>query len=242
MTNSEVFRRRYSQIYEALYLARGRDFAKEAAEAHGVIQDYGKSSGQKLLDVACGTGAHLVELERWYEVEGLDASPDMLEIAAERLPGMRLHQADMTDFDLGRRFDAITCFFSSIAYVKTLERLDETIRNFCRHLEPGGVMLIEPWYTPETFLEDSLHLAQVDEPDRKVVRINLSKREGGCSVAYFHYMVADSNGVDYFTERHELGLFSGAEIARVWAANSLELSYEADVVSDQGLYVGQLPI
>jgi ubiquinone/menaquinone biosynthesis C-methylase UbiE len=31
--------------------------------------------------VACGTGRYLEELCRWYEVEGIDLSPAMLDLA-----------------------------------------------------------------------------------------------------------------------------------------------------------------
>ena len=43
----------------------------------------------------------------------------MLGIARHRLPGVPLHLADMRDFDLPERFDAVTCLFSSIGYLTT---------------------------------------------------------------------------------------------------------------------------
>ena len=72
-----------------------------------------------LLDVACGTGKHLERLAQDHSVEGMDLDAALLELALRRLPGVPLHQADMTSFELGRRFDAVVCLFSSIGYVKT---------------------------------------------------------------------------------------------------------------------------
>ena len=56
-----------------------------------------------------------------------------------------LEVADMTSFDLGRRFDVVTCLFSSIGYVGTAERLDQAIATMAAHLEPGGTLIVEPW-------------------------------------------------------------------------------------------------
>ena len=55
----------------------------------------------------------------------------------------------MTTMSLGRRFDVITCLFSTIGYVKTYQNLAKTLRNFADHLRPGGLLLIEPWFTEE---------------------------------------------------------------------------------------------
>jgi predicted TPR repeat methyltransferase len=75
-----------------------------------------------LLDVACGTGRHLEHLRREFDCQGLDLDEGLLAVAAGRLPGTRLTRADMTDFALGRRFDAVICLFSSIGYLATVEQ------------------------------------------------------------------------------------------------------------------------
>ena len=77
--------------------------------------------------MACGTGKHLEQLRAWYEVSGLDLDPQLLAIARERLGAVELHEGDMTAFSLGRRFDVVTCLFSSIGYVGTVERLGDAI-------------------------------------------------------------------------------------------------------------------
>ncbi|TSA50235.1 class I SAM-dependent methyltransferase, partial [archaeon] len=64
--------------------------------------------------MACGTGKHIEYLKDQFEIEGLDISREMLEIAHVRNPNVTFHQADMTDFDLGKKFDVITCLFSAI--------------------------------------------------------------------------------------------------------------------------------
>ena len=88
-------------------------------------------------------------LSKYYQVEGLDLDAKMLAVAKKKYPKMRFTQGDMTSFKLDRQFDAITCLFSSIGYVKTRSKLEKAIKTMSRHLLPGGVLLIEPWFTPK---------------------------------------------------------------------------------------------
>ena len=47
-----------ARLYDAIYLNMGKDYAAEAIKVHGVIQQHKQTSGNLLLDVACGTGLH----------------------------------------------------------------------------------------------------------------------------------------------------------------------------------------
>src|SRR5690242_4552417 len=131
-------------VYDLLYEAAGKDYAAEADELHSLIQ--AKCPGARsLLDVACGTGAHLLHLRGRYQVAGVDLSPEMLEVARQRLPGVALTEADMRSFDLGRTFDAVTCLFSAVGCMHSTDELDDAIATMTRHLSPGGVVVIDGW-------------------------------------------------------------------------------------------------
>src|SRR5260370_9719656 len=105
------------RIYALLYVGSGiKDYPAEAAELHRIIED-ASPAAQTLLDVACGTGAHLVEMQRWDAGEGVDLSPAMLAVARTRLPGIPLREGDMRALDLGKTFDAVTLLFSSLCYL-----------------------------------------------------------------------------------------------------------------------------
>src|SRR5215210_219183 len=139
---------RSAELYDAIYSFK--DYRAEVEKLHALIQERVPEAAT-LLDVACGTGKHLELLAANYEVEGLDLDASLLRIARERLPDVPLHEADMTDFDLGRRFDAVVCLFSSIGYVKTRKRLESTAATLASHLAPGGVLVVEPWLLPEAW-------------------------------------------------------------------------------------------
>ncbi|NOZ29640.1 MAG: class I SAM-dependent methyltransferase [Chloroflexi bacterium] len=231
---------RSARFYDALYA--WKDYRREAEKLHRWIQQYKRSPGNALLDVACGTGKHLVHLREHYEVEGLDLNAEMLEIARQRLPDVTFHQADMADFDLGRQFDAIVCLFSAIGYVKTLDRLRQALACMRRHVYPGGLVIVEPWFTPEEYHPDTVHATFVDEPDLKIARINVSEQEGRISILDLHYLVGTPAGVEYFSERHELGMFTQEEYLEAFRSIGLEAFHEPDGLTGRGIYVGRRPV
>jgi ubiquinone/menaquinone biosynthesis C-methylase UbiE len=94
-------------IYDAIYRAMGKDYAAESAEIRDMVRSRAPEA-RTLLDVACGTGAHLAHLAEWFEVVGVDSSVEMLEEARKRAPDAELLHADMADLNLGREFDAVT--------------------------------------------------------------------------------------------------------------------------------------
>jgi hypothetical protein len=57
-----------------------------------------------------------------------------LRVARLKNPSGNYTRADMTDFDLGRTYDVVTCLFSAIGIVRTYERLEHAIVSMARHL------------------------------------------------------------------------------------------------------------
>jgi SAM-dependent methyltransferase len=229
---------RSARIYDAVY--SWKDYGREAELVHELVQAR-KPGAETLLDVACGTGAHLAELRRWYRCEGLDLDGELLAVARERLPDVPLHRGDMRDFDLGRRFDAVTCLFSSIGYVLTVEALAAGIAAMARHLEPGGVLLVEPWLSPEGVRVPQVGAVFVDEPELKIARVNAIEVDGRLSSFEFHYLVGTPAGVEHFTERHELGLFTREEQLAAFRAAGLAVEHDEEGLMGRGLYVGLAP-
>mgnify|MGYP001578652037 CR=1 FL=1 len=226
-------------FYDALY--SWKNYKQEAEALHALIRQHKRSAGNSLLDVACGSGAHAAELRAHYAVEGLDLDPGMLAVARQHLRDLTFHHGDMADFDLGRQFDVVTCLFSSIGYVKTLPRLRQATANMARHLLPGGVLVVEPWFAPDDYHAGFAHALFVDQPELKIARMNISEIEDSVSVLNFHYLVATPHGVEHFTERHELGLFTQADHFAALEAAGLKATYEGQGLTGRGLYLGLKP-
>jgi SAM-dependent methyltransferase len=226
-----------ARLYDALYSFK--DYAAEAERVHAIIQERAPGA-RTLLDVACGTGKHLAELSRWYEVEGVDIEPAFVEIARQRLPGVTVHEADMLDFDLGRRFDVVTSLFSSIGYARTAERLRDAAVAMARHLEPGGLVVLEPWILPEQWEPGGVHAVFVDEPDLKIARVNVSPEAGDTVILEMHHLVGMPEGVEHFVERHELGMFPDEQYVDALRAAGLEVERDPEGLMGRGLYLGTL--
>ena len=107
-----------------------------------------------------------------------------------------------------------------------------------RHLKPGGVMLIEPWFSPEDWKTGIIHATYVNQPDLKIARINLSERKNTLSFFTFHYLVGTPSGVEHFTELHELGLFTENQYLEALRSAGLEVVHDSEGLDGRGLYIG----
>jgi len=226
-----------AQYYDAIYSFK--DYEAETAVITEIIAREKRSSGNRLLDVACGTGLHLEYLDRRFDVEGLDLDEEMLVYAGQRLPGKVFHHGDMSSFDLGSAYDVVICLFSSIGYVKTTAKLQNAISCMAHHLVPGGVLILEPWFTPDHWYPGSAHAKFIDEPELKIARVNTSYVDGRLSYFDMHYLIGTPEGTEHFVERHELGLFTIDEMKDAFAKAELQVTYEDGGLMGRGLYVGR---
>ena len=226
---------RSAELYDLVY--GFKDYAGEATRIDELIRER-RPAASSLLDVACGTGKHLAELRgRYPDVAGLDLDEGLLAVARERLPDVTFHHADMLSFDLGRRFDAITCLFSSIGYAGNEENLRAAIAAMAHQLEPGGVLIVEPWLEPQEWKPGHLHLLTVDEPDVKIARGTVAGLDGTTSIMDFHYLVVTADGIEHFTEHHEAALFTRAQYESAFAAAGLAVERDEEGLIGRGLYV-----
>jgi SAM-dependent methyltransferase len=226
--------------YDGLY-ARRKDYRGEVSGLLRLLRDRGGPTRGDWLEVACGSGLHVRHLPKRFRVEGVDVSPPMLALARKRVPGVRFHLGDMRTFDLGRRFDVVSCLFSSIGYMTTTTDLRRAIATFARHVRPGGVVVVEPWYTPSAYRPGTVYLDAISGRSRTSthqVRMIVAKRRGRVSVMDAHHLVGTPEGVEHFVERHEMGLFSAAEVAAAFRAAGLVPRFDREGVTDRGLWFG----
>jgi SAM-dependent methyltransferase len=224
-------------LYRLIHEGIGIDFPSFAGELRALLARRAPGAGS-ILDVACGTGQHLSLLGADLERVGIDLSAQMLAIARRQCPDVAFHQADMADFDLDRTFDVVTCLFSSVGYVGTPERLDAAIAAMARHLEPGGLLLVEPWFTPEQFWDDHLVHDVAEGEGMKLSRMYVQRRRGSTCELDIHLTVGTVEGVEHFVERHVLGLFTDAEYRAAFRAAGLEVEHDPAGLMGRGLYLG----
>ncbi|HEU4454245.1 MAG TPA: class I SAM-dependent methyltransferase, partial [Longimicrobium sp.] len=173
--------------------------------------------------------------------EGLDLDEGLLAVARCKVPGVAFHHGDMRSFDLGRRFDVVTCLFSSIGYVRTVEAMRASIANMARHLRPGGALVVEPWLTPDTFRSGTVHMQAHDEPGLKRVRMARSWAADDLSTLEFQYLIGTPDEISHRVEHHVLGLFTREQVTEALEAADLRVTFDPDGLTGRGLYIGVLP-
>ena len=175
--------------YDLIY--QGKDYRRETRLFLRLARRYGNVDGRRWLDVACGTGRHLEDVPATWRRVGVDASPDMLRVARQRLPGVRFVRADMRRFDLGEEFDVVSCLFSALGYLLTEGDLVRAFRSFARHLAPKGVLIVEPWIDPARFISGKMGITLTTSPTVQIARAYRSSRRGNRVRVEYEYLIAE---------------------------------------------------
>jgi SAM-dependent methyltransferase len=116
-------------------------------EVNFIEESLGVEKGAVVLDLACGTGQHAVELaSRGYSVVGFDLSLAMLarasDEAQERGQKLNFLQGDMREMAFEEMFDGIYCWATSFGYFDEEKNL-EVLARAHRALRHGGMLLID---------------------------------------------------------------------------------------------------
>ena len=101
-----------------------------------ILDNAGIKDGMDVLDVACGTGVLFPDyLQRGGEsVTGIDISPEMAKIAAQKFPEVRVICGDVEEAQFDRQFDAVMVY-NAFPHFPDPARLIEAL---ARVVKPGG--------------------------------------------------------------------------------------------------------
>ena len=210
-----------AEVYDQIYAQK--NYPKEAGYIKQVIAQLKQTDGHDLLDVACGTGSHIPFLKDSFTITGLDLSPEQLDYARQRFPDLEFHQADMLDFNFNKRFDVVTCLFGSIGYANRLADMRRAVVNMANHLQPGGLLLIDPWFMDhEINRSDRVSATFVDQPELKISRITSQTTKGKQSILDMHHLVGSPASVEYFSESHIMGIYSESDYLQAIEATGLK--------------------
>jgi ubiquinone/menaquinone biosynthesis C-methylase UbiE len=227
-------------IYDQFQIARGKDYAAEAATVAAHIRRLNPDAAT-LLDCACGSGLHLHHFAESFEIAGMDLQPAMLAVARLHVgDGVPLHEGDMITMSLGKRFDAVVCLFSSIGYVRPIDNMRKAIASMATHLVSGGVLVVEPWLTPASWEDDhGLTSDEYSDEQRRIVRMTNSHREGTASGLDMHYLDGTPERVIYYFERHELELYTIEQYTEAFNDAGLVVEHDERGLIGRGLIIGQ---
>ncbi|MCA9772986.1 MAG: methyltransferase domain-containing protein [Myxococcales bacterium] len=137
----------FARVYDNEYSLAYADETVERAEA--LFDEFGVSPG-RMLDLACGTGTFALEMaSRWWEVVGVDLSPQMLAIARDKAARAGLAhrarwiEADMRDVKIEGDVDVAVCWYDSLNHLLSVEDLGVTFERVAAVLKPGGLFVFD---------------------------------------------------------------------------------------------------
>jgi len=203
------------------------DYADYCNHVTHVIREHADIPICSLLDIGCGGGKNVFNLKRNYHVTGLDLSPRMLELARQLNPECEFLHGDMRTFDLGRAFDAVL-LDDAITYMATRADLRSAFSSAWRHLNPGGVMVVNPDDTKETFLQNRTVATPAGgaRPAHVDVAFVENSFDPNTEDDYYEetmvYLIREHGELRVEVDRHILGLFA----IDAWRAALAEVGFK----------------
>jgi SAM-dependent methyltransferase len=217
--------------YATAFDARSAEMAwsdRTGPEVDRVVKILRPRGDERILDLACGSGRHSLELRRrGFHVVGADISPDLIEIARRdaAAEGLEVDFAlcDLRDLDLDSEFDLVLNLNDgAIGYLESDEENHRTFEVISRALKPGGRNLIQlpnvlyakerlpqrSWIPAEGMIELVEH-----RWDKKARRM-----EGKMVAARLGEVLEDLDGIE-FSQR----LYSVDELREIYASVGMEL-------------------
>jgi len=93
-----------AKYYDLIY--SWKNYEKEADELLGLMAKYNIKNGS-LLDIACGTGKHIMHFQKKFDCTGTDVNNGILKIAKKNVPTAKFHHASLQRLKLKQKFDAV---------------------------------------------------------------------------------------------------------------------------------------
>jgi SAM-dependent methyltransferase len=119
------------------------------AEVNRALTMLRPEGGERILDLACGTGRHSLELvRRGFSVVGSEISPELVAIAKEESAAQGLEaiflEGDLRELDFEDEFDIVLNLNDgAVGYFETDEENHRTFEVISRALKSGGRNLIQ---------------------------------------------------------------------------------------------------
>ncbi len=112
-------------------------------------------NGKDILDIGCAMGSFTKYVaDKGYNIEGIDFSPKMIEIANKKVENAKFYIMDMTNIKLNKKYDGIMIINSTIHIEK--KNMIKTFKGFKEALKNDGIIFI--------ILQEGKGEKYVDEP------------------------------------------------------------------------------
>jgi SAM-dependent methyltransferase len=207
----------YSKYYDILY--KEKDYLAEVEFIDSLIKQYAPGKVKTIVDMGCGTGGHALLLaEKGYSVTGIDRSEDMLSIAKAKKTKIPVDffKADIRDFNLNKKFDAIVSMFAVMSYQTTNEDFEKALLSASRHLKPGGLFIFDVWFGPAVLTQKPCdRIKIIKNNDEKIIRLTRSKLDFMkhiVDVTFTVMRIRDKTTHELIEETHTMRFFFPMEL------------------------------
>jgi SAM-dependent methyltransferase len=199
------------------------DYAEEAAYAATLLERAARPV-RDVLELGCGGGSNAAHLRERYTMTLTDLSEDMLAVSRALNPGCRHVAGDMRTLRLGEAFDAVFVH-DSIDYMTDERGLADAFATARAHLRPGGVLVVIPDVTAETFQPDT-DCGGTDGPDGRAARYlawtTRPDPDGTTVLTEYAFLLRSADGrVTSRHEAHRTGVFPETTWLRLLAEAGL---------------------
>lgn len=223
------------------------EYAEWCAHVAAMIEKHARRAVKTILNLGCGGGKNVYNLKRRYCVTGLDLSEAMLANARKLNPDCTFVQGDMRDFVLPELFDAVL-IDDAVSYVTSEEDLSRLLRAALQHLEPGGVMIVSPDATQETFQQNETRVscanAKAKPEGVDVVFIENNHDPDPMDTVYeglMIYIIRENGKLRVEVDHHELGLFAADAWPRLVREAGFEVHDDSWRPGSVKTYIGVKP-
>lgn len=132
----------YGDIFAKVYHLYWYEYIEEIKGS--LINFISKLSPSKILDLCCGTGRLTGLLaDQGYDIEGLDLSKSMLNLARLKFPRINFLESDARNFTLPKRYSLIISTFDSLNHMENVDDLSAVFSSVYRHLVNGGCFMFD---------------------------------------------------------------------------------------------------
>ena len=117
------------------------DTSERVPFVKNLLKIHGKNS---VLELGIGTGLFAIPLhEAGINIEGLEISQVMIDVVAQRAPGLKVHKGDMRDYAINGGYEAILALSSVLVFVANEQEIKRCLQRCYVHLESKGILLLE---------------------------------------------------------------------------------------------------
>ncbi len=225
----------YSSYYDLLY--RDKDYAAEANYIATTLRKLNRNIID-ILEYGCGTGGHAAFLcDKGFHVTGLERSADMVALASKK--GIKHFEplvGDITNFNLEKRFDAVSAFFHVISYLTTNKELVDCFINTNRHLKGDGYFVFDVWYAPAVYHQKpSSRMKRFEDDQTEVFRFAEPVWKQEANVVEVNYDIIVKNkttlAAAQFSEKHPMRYFSIPEVRLLALQTGFEVMIAEEFLS-----------